>query len=252
MTIIFFLGTNGWYDSDTGNTISILIDAGEYVLVLDAGNGIAKLDRYLCGRSVPVYIFLSHLHLDHIEGLHTLDKNSFPKGCTIIGGIGVADSLGIIMRQPFTKPFSEMDFDIRIVELDESDDDSFPFGIDILPLKHSSSCFGARITINDKVISYVPDTGYCPNAVTLSRDADLLIAECAFLPGESDLSWPHLNPEVCALIANESGAKKLALVHFEARRYDSFEKRREAESVARNSFPESVASSDGMEIVLSE
>jgi len=41
---IHFLGTNGWYDTDTGNTICILIDTEEYGIILDAGNGIYKLD----------------------------------------------------------------------------------------------------------------------------------------------------------------------------------------------------------------
>ena len=43
---VIFLGTNRWYDSDTGNTICILIESDEYYIVLDAGNGINKLDRY--------------------------------------------------------------------------------------------------------------------------------------------------------------------------------------------------------------
>ena len=43
---VIFLGTNGWYDSDTGNTICILIESDDYYIVLDAGNGIDKLYRY--------------------------------------------------------------------------------------------------------------------------------------------------------------------------------------------------------------
>jgi ribonuclease BN (tRNA processing enzyme) len=36
MPKIIFMGTNGWYDSKTGNTISILIEAEEYDVVLGA------------------------------------------------------------------------------------------------------------------------------------------------------------------------------------------------------------------------
>ncbi len=42
---VVFLGTNGWYDTDTGNTICTLIATPEAVVVLDAGYGLAKLDR---------------------------------------------------------------------------------------------------------------------------------------------------------------------------------------------------------------
>jgi len=247
---LIFLGTNGWYDTPTGDTISILIRADDFCLVLDAGNGFHKLSRYMAGMDLPVYIFISHFHLDHVSGLHTIDMNSFHSGCTIIGGKGTSESLSGLMRQPYTKPLSEMDFGVNVEELDEHGDDAFPFDIRILPMTHSSPCFGARITVDSKVITYIPDTGYCANAVELSRDADLLITECAFLPGETDPSWPHLNPEICALIARKSGAKRLALVHFEAKRYDTFEKRAEAERVAREQFPAAFASRDGMEIDL--
>ena len=67
MTKIIFLGTNGWYDTDTGNTICILIDSPLFTIILDAGNGIAKLDRY-ADFNKPAYLFLSHFHLDHIAG----------------------------------------------------------------------------------------------------------------------------------------------------------------------------------------
>ena len=70
---IIFLGTNGWYDSATGNTVCTLIQTRKYDIVLDAGYGLAKLDKY-CDGTKPVFILLSHFHLDHIAGLHTLVK----------------------------------------------------------------------------------------------------------------------------------------------------------------------------------
>jgi hypothetical protein len=44
---IIFLGTNGWYDSETGNSICTLIDTQDHYIILDAGNGIYKADRYI-------------------------------------------------------------------------------------------------------------------------------------------------------------------------------------------------------------
>jgi ribonuclease BN (tRNA processing enzyme) len=75
---IIFLGTNGWFDSPTGSTICTLINTESCHIILDAGNGIYKADRYIQD-DLPVYIFLSHFHLDHIEGLHVLNKFSFPR-----------------------------------------------------------------------------------------------------------------------------------------------------------------------------
>jgi len=44
---VIFLGTNGWYDSPTGNTICTLINSDKYHIILDAGNGLYKADRYI-------------------------------------------------------------------------------------------------------------------------------------------------------------------------------------------------------------
>lgn len=41
---IIFLGTNGWYDTQTGNTICILMESNDYYFILDAGNGLYKAD----------------------------------------------------------------------------------------------------------------------------------------------------------------------------------------------------------------
>ncbi|HOW90640.1 MAG TPA: MBL fold metallo-hydrolase, partial [Elusimicrobiales bacterium] len=70
---IIFLGTNGWYDTGAGNTLCVLIRTRRFDIVLDAGNGLGKLDRYVDGKK-PVYLFLSHFHLDHVSGLHILLK----------------------------------------------------------------------------------------------------------------------------------------------------------------------------------
>ena len=81
---VIFLGTNGWYDTDTGNTICVLIRTKDYEIILDAGNGLYKIDQYIPERNKkPVYLFLSHFHLDHIVGLHTLMKFNFSQGLTI-------------------------------------------------------------------------------------------------------------------------------------------------------------------------
>ena len=75
---VTFLGTNGWYDTVTGNTCSVLIQSKEIDIILDAGNGIAKADHYIT-QDKPACLFISHFHIDHITGLHTLVKFKFPR-----------------------------------------------------------------------------------------------------------------------------------------------------------------------------
>ncbi len=245
---VIFLGTNGWYDTDTGNTICILIRTTDYEIVFDAGNGFYKIDQYIPkGNSKPVYLFLSHFHLDHIIGLHTLMKFNFSQGLTICGPAGTRAILGIFINDPFSASFSLLSFSVTTCELPE-ELSKLPFKVEAKELYHPSLTLGYRIEIEGKVISYCPDTGYCENAVGLARSSDLLIAECAYKEGQSSETWPHLNPETAARIAREAEAKSLALVHFDAETYKTLAERKESERVARKTFKNAFITTDTMAI----
>ncbi|MBI5203637.1 MAG: ribonuclease Z [Nitrospirae bacterium] len=245
---ITFLGTNGWYDTSTGNTICILVETEKYDIILDAGNGLYKADRYISNKK-PVYLFLSHFHLDHIIGLHILGKFNFNQGLYICGQAGTKEILNKIIALPFSMPLDRLGYKIELYDLPEKKQ-KIPFSFEFLPLLHSSLTLGYRFELDNKVIAYCPDTGYCENAVTLAKNAGLLITECAFKPGQASDDWPHLNPETAARIAKEAAAKKLALVHFDASIYQSLEERKQAEEVAKKIFGNTVAAMDEMQIAV--
>lgn len=85
---IHFLGTNGWFTNKTGNTPSILIDSKEGYVIFDAGNGFYKTPEYIREKK-PICLFISHFHLDHVSGIHSvaLDKR-FPYFINIYLGKG--------------------------------------------------------------------------------------------------------------------------------------------------------------------
>ncbi len=243
-----FLGTNGWYDTATGNTICTLLKTESAHILLDAGNGLYKADRHIAADDPrPVYLFLSHFHFDHIVGLHTLNSFSFPGGLVICGPAGSRDILEHLVNRPFTAPLSSLPYRVTIHEF-PGESARLPFPVESLPLVHADHTIGFRIELDGKVVSYCPDTGYCANAVILARSADLLIAECAYRTGQGSESWPHLNPETAARIAVEAKAKRLALTHFDAKLYLTPEDRMESETVARGIFKNAFAAMDDMEI----
>jgi ribonuclease BN (tRNA processing enzyme) len=245
---IIFLGTNGWYDTATGNTISVYVKTPGYHLIFDAGYGFAKLDRYLGkGDQRPACLFLSHFHLDHVAGLHTLAKLRLPGGLTICGPTGARGILDTLVNQPFTMPLAELPYPVRVVELPE-ETSLLPFKAMAKPLRHASLTLGFRIEMEGKVVTYCADTGYCENAVELSRSADLLVAECAYASGREDEEWPHLNPETAARIALEAKAKRLVLIHFDAAQYPSLADREVAVTAAKHIFPKTMAALDDMEV----
>ena len=239
---IVFLGTNGWYDSPTGNTVCILIETDEASILLDAGNGLYKADRYI-GRDKPVHLFISHTHLDHIIGLHILNKFEFNQGLTIHTQPGTATALQTMFSSTYSLPFANLSYPVEIEEL-EGLYKNQSFAVQTAKMQHSVPTIGFRISIENKIIAYCPDTGYCDNSVTLAKEADLLIAECAFRPGEESEHWPHLNPETAARIALQAQAKQLALIHFDAYRYPTMESRQKAQETAQAIFPNTVATTD--------
>ena len=185
-----------------GNTICTLVQTERYDILLDAGNGIHRAAGLLEGAK-PVFLFLSHFHIDHIEGLHILAKFRFREGLTICAPHRGREILGTFINAPFTIPSPPFlsgphPGDAGRVRV-------LPFLVKALPLRHASLTLGYRFAIDGRIISYCPDTGYCENAVALSLASDLLITECAYKEGQSFEEWPHLNPETAARIAREAG-----------------------------------------------
>jgi len=241
---IIFLGTNGWYDTQTGNTTCVLVETSSEYIVFDAGSGLYKLDKFIQDKK-PIYLFLSHFHLDHIFGLHALNKFNFRQGINIFGPPGLKRYIKTIISQPFTMPLKDLRTKVRLIELNSAK--SLPINISFLKLKHSSLCYGYRLAVQDKVLVYLTDTGLCNNLFKLARNADILIAESSLDPGESS-KWPHLNPEDAAMIAKQAKAKKLVLVHFDSSIYGTVKKRRQAGIKARKIFRNTIVSYDDMKI----
>lgn len=242
-----FLGTNGWYSTDFGNTSCVLIESKRFYVVLDAGDGIYKLDKYVLVEK-PIYLFLSHLHFDHIIGFHLFDKFRFKETVNVYGFKGVKDGLKIF-KHPYTLPLSDLSFPVEIHELEEGSY-SLPFPFSCKLLFHSDPCLGYRFELDGHVIAYCTDTGVCDGLRELARDADLLITESSLKPGQRLENWGHLDPREAAEIAKQAEVKQLLLTHFDAGNYVSLEDRREAEAAAKEIFKNTICAYDDLEVEL--
>ncbi len=220
---ISFLGTNGWYDTETGNTTCVLVESPNCYIVLDAGNGIHKLDRFLM-EDKPVFVFLSHFHLDHVIGLHLLTKFNFSHPLTLIGPHGLKRVVKELISEPYTVPYDLLPYPIEIVELGEGKY-TVPLNVECRLLKHSTRCMGYRFELNGRRIAFCTDTGLCGNLYKLGKNVDLLITECSNLHGHTCESWPHLNPDDMEVIMAETRARRIALIHFDANNYRTLEDR---------------------------
>jgi ribonuclease BN (tRNA processing enzyme) len=239
---IHFLGTNGWFSTHTGETTSLYIDSREAHIILDAGQGVRKVTNFITDDR-PIYLFLSHLHLDHTYGFHMFPLFDFAQGITIIGQPGTEAHLRQFMAKPWTCPIDCLKTPLSFHEVGEGKHTTpLPFECGILD--HIDPSMGYRLHLEGKTVTFCTDTGPCENVTKLGRQADLLITECAWQHPNEQPEWPHLAPEDAAQLATNAGAKQLALMHFDAARYTNFSQRREAERRAQEIFSNTRAMKD--------
>lgn len=242
---ITFLGTNGWFDTHTGATSCVFLDTKDCYIILDAGSGFYKVPSLL-KEEKPIYLLLTHLHLDHICGLQMLPLLKNKDLTIIVVGEKQKEDLAKFMQLPFM-PTAKM-LGLRVAELDEIKKD-LPFKVETFELAHAVKTYGFKFFTEDKVVAYGLDSGLCENILHLAADSDLFVCECSYLPAQ-DPDFNHLNPKAAALIAKEAKVKLLALIHFKADVYDTFEKRDLALLAAGEHFEKVFAPYDGDRITL--
>lgn len=237
---IIFLGTNGWYTTPTGNTPCVLIDSQDHYVIFDAGNGFYKLDQYI-NEEKPVSLFISHFHIDHVSGLHTLNKFKFSQGLDIFVGQGRIKDFQTLVNPPFTIGIGQ---DIRLHELNQPL--SLPFPAQAIEQQHAFIDHGYRITLEGKTIAYSGDCGISDASMALAKNADILIHECSFKADHLPNTWGHVGPIEAAQLAKDTGVKKLVLTHFDPTQYTSLKDRTEAEKQAQTIFPNTTTAIDDL------
>lgn len=242
---LHFLGTNGWFDTKLGNTLSVLLDTAKAYVVFDAGGGFHKLDKYI-KENKPIILLLSHFHLDHIIGLHALNKFNFSQGINVFGPKGINKVFKIIINAPYSMPVKRLKTRITVREF--SDNLKFPVDIKYKKLLHSSVCYGYRVFAEGKSVVFCTDTGVCRNFSLLAKNADILITESSLPSGVIDNPWPHLNPQQAALVAKHAKVKRLFLAHFDAGVYLTKSDRIMAQKSARKIFTDTWAAKDGLSV----
>ena len=122
-------------------------------------------------------------------------------------------------------------------------------GEDIVWKGKKVSAKKATFVVKGKVVSFIFDTGYCKEAITLAKDADIVIAESTYLNEHAQFAKErdHLTAEQAGKIAKEAGARKLFLIHL-SRRY--FGKEEQVLKEAKKVFPNTFLAKDLMSIEL--
>ena len=218
-----------------GNTscIEVSFDGGS-MLVLDAGTGIRELGDDLVARGARhIHLLLTHLHLDHLEGLRFFAP-LFDPGTTIDlwGPRSPVHGLKERIRRSFSPPLFPIDLQDTPARVTFHDVPKTPWQIDGALLAaslvmHPGPTVGFRIEADGKSLAYLPDhepalTGaftersrdWIPGG-SIAEDVDLLLHDAQFFEDEYSerLGWGHSSVESTVAFARAVGARRLVLFH---------------------------------------
>jgi phosphoribosyl 1,2-cyclic phosphodiesterase len=224
-----------------GNTscVEVRLEDGT-VLVLDAGTGVRELGRTLVGHGAPIHLLLTHLHLDHVEGLgffapfwepgaelhiwgpssplHTLDERISRYLSPPLFPLKVADSRARLHFH--SVPAGSWTIGSATIRAGE--------------VLHPGPTVGYRIEEGSASLAYIPDhepalgldleqaepewlPGYhvAAGASVLMHDAQLTEDEYA-----ARIGWGHSSVDAAVSFAVATGAERLVLFHHDPMRGD--------------------------------
>jgi phosphoribosyl 1,2-cyclic phosphodiesterase len=219
-----------------GNTscVEVSLDDGS-LLVLDAGTGIRCLGDELAKRGVTqIHLLLTHLHLDHLEGLRFFGPLWNPSvSIDIWGPPSPTSSLRDRIARSFSPPLFPLDLKDVPSEVTFHDVPREPwmlgdFSVSAALVVHPGPTVGYRIEANGATFAYLPDhepalAGGSEKPLdwvsggSLAAGADLLLHDAQYFEDEYEarIGWGHSSVADAVAYADAVGAQRLLLFHHE-------------------------------------
>lgn len=226
-----------------GNTscVEIRASTGE-LIILDAGTGIRKLGEGLGPHpDGPINLLLTHLHLDHIEGLGFFAP-VWTAGVDM--HIWGPPSSQASLEENLSRSFAPPVFPVNLREVP-----SRPVFHDVLGetcafgsatvtagyVKHKGPTVGFRVEDRGKVFVYIPDheplwegiavedTPKWPSGLELADNADVLMHDCQYFDDEypARRGWGHSSVSMAVDFSKRAGVKRFVMIHHDPAHTDS-------------------------------
>ena len=226
-----------------GNTSCVEVTLSDgTTIVLDAGTGLRNLGLRMTGEGKQVNILLTHLHLDHIQGLMFFAPAFSPDSELVIWGPEAPDAplLDRIARY-ISAPLApvevrELPCRVSFKDAPHSEWRIGPATVRAASITHRGPTLGYRITEGDTSLCFIPDhepvlggdldrieaewiSGY-----ELAREATLLVHDCQYTDEEypSHVGWGHSSLSDTLAFARRTEPERLLLFHHDPMHTDDF------------------------------
>lgn len=225
-----------------GNTscVELRLDDGS-VVILDAGTGIRALGQQLADEGVrTIHLFLTHLHLDHLQGLAFFAPLYDPSVFLHVWGPrsplhDLRDRVGVYMSEPlFPVNLSDVPCQAMFHDAPEAGCNLGAATVWAAAVSHQGPTVGYRVEA-DWTLAYIPDhepalgldmgsiepswlSGY-----PLAARADVLLHDSQYSEEEygTHVGWGHSSTEQVVLFAQRSEVAQLVLFHHDPRHTDA-------------------------------
>lgn len=214
-----------------GNTSCLEVHCGDYNFIFDAGTGLKNLgDSLPPGKQLNYDIFLTHSHMDHMNGFPFFKPAYSPATRLKIWAGHLkpkGKSIEAVTRNLMDQPFFPITVDLLSATLIFND---FTYGEELeisdkitlqtAPLNHPGGGTGYRVNYGGRSFCYVTDTEHVPgkmdeNILKLIEGTDLLVYDSNFTDEEfSDyVSWGHSTWQEGVRLSNAAGVKTFIAFH---------------------------------------
>ena len=217
-----------------GNTSCVEVRGnGNALLVLDAGTGIQRLGAKLRGGGKRIDLLLTHLHMDHIQGLGFFEP-LYERGREI--HIWGPPSPTLDLRTRLARYLSPPLFPVRLrdlpcrLTLHNVPPERFEVGgleVEAELVCHPGTTVGYRISEGIRSVAYLPDhepaLGVCEfpgepewtSGFNLAAGADLLIHDAQYTTEEYQkrVGWGHSAIRDAVAFATLTGARRFVPFH---------------------------------------
>jgi phosphoribosyl 1,2-cyclic phosphodiesterase len=225
-----------------GNTSCATVAHDDYVLILDGGTGIRQLTGSFYPANKRIDVLLTHLHLDHIQGLGFFSPLfDTTKEIHIWGPASSSQTLFSRLSRYLSPPLfpvllRDLPCKLHLHEIGNSQFEAGPFKIQASYIIHPGPTVGYRIMGRHAIFTFIPDhepalgekgiikenkwvSGY-----DLAEGADVLLHDSQYTMEEyiQRKGWGHSTIDDACLFGSMAEVKKILLAHHDPSHTDAF------------------------------